>query len=133
MQRFQAFAFRGERGIRTPGTVIPYDSLANCWFKPLTHLSVLDLKSRAKISRFLQSANFFAYYFFTMSKTSTIFALHNRILLCRHNLSSGYLATIYLNFNGEKINFFADFVLHKEKITTFTKSIVHTIWKFIYV
>ena len=29
----------GKRGIRTPGTVIPYVSLANWWFKPLTHLS----------------------------------------------------------------------------------------------
>ncbi len=50
----------GERGIRTPGTVIPYDSLANCWFKPLTHLSVLDLKSMAKISSFCVSANLLA-------------------------------------------------------------------------
>ena len=33
----------GERGIRTPGTVHPYGSLANCWFQPLTHLSVLYL------------------------------------------------------------------------------------------
>ena len=32
----------GERGIRTPGTVIPYVSLANWWFKPLTHLSRMD-------------------------------------------------------------------------------------------
>ena len=31
--------FRGEGGIRTPGTLIEYDSLANCWFQPLTHLS----------------------------------------------------------------------------------------------
>lgn len=31
--------FCGERGIRTPGTLIGYDSLANCWFQPLTHLS----------------------------------------------------------------------------------------------
>ena len=31
--------FCGKRGIRTPGTVIPYVSLANWWFKPLTHLS----------------------------------------------------------------------------------------------
>ena len=30
----------GEGGIRTPGTLIEYDSLANCWFQPLTHLSV---------------------------------------------------------------------------------------------
>ena len=29
----------GERGIRTPGTLLAYGSLANCWFKPLTHLS----------------------------------------------------------------------------------------------
>ena len=33
----------GERGIRTPGTVIPYGSLANCWFKPLTHLTSYPL------------------------------------------------------------------------------------------
>ena len=31
--------FRGEGGIRTPGTLIEYDSLANCWFQPLTHPS----------------------------------------------------------------------------------------------
>ena len=31
--------FCGERGIRTPGTVFPYVSLANWWFKPLTHLT----------------------------------------------------------------------------------------------
>ena len=29
----------GRRGIRTPGTVNPYGSLANCWFQPLTHPS----------------------------------------------------------------------------------------------
>ena len=33
------FLFCGERGIRTPGTVIPYVSLANWWFQPLTHLT----------------------------------------------------------------------------------------------
>ena len=35
--------FGGEGGIRTPGTLIEYDSLANCWFQPLTHLSVAML------------------------------------------------------------------------------------------
>ena len=30
----------GERGIRTPGTLIAFGSLANYWFKPLTHLSL---------------------------------------------------------------------------------------------
>ncbi len=29
----------GEDEIRTRGTLIAYDSLANCWFQPLTHLS----------------------------------------------------------------------------------------------
>src|SRR5690606_13703186 len=33
------FLFSGEGGIRTPGTLYAYDSLANCWFQPLTHLS----------------------------------------------------------------------------------------------
>ena len=31
--------FCGEGGIRTPGTLLAYGSLANYWFKPLTHLS----------------------------------------------------------------------------------------------
>ena len=35
--------FGGERGIRTPGTVIPYGSLANCWFQPLTHLTLTEI------------------------------------------------------------------------------------------
>gem|GEM_PF-4994456 len=38
-------AFCGEGGIRTPGTLIEYDSLANCWFQPLTHLSVVNVES----------------------------------------------------------------------------------------
>src|SRR5690606_32714688 len=37
----------GEGGIRTPGTLIEYDSLANCWFQPLTHLSN-DIKTKNK-------------------------------------------------------------------------------------
>ena len=37
-------AFCGEGGIRTPGTLIEYDSLANCWFQPLTHLSVVNVE-----------------------------------------------------------------------------------------
>ena len=44
LARFCAFfliAFGGEWGIRTPGTVIPYVSLANWWFQPLTQLSGL--------------------------------------------------------------------------------------------
>ena len=42
----QILRFCGERGIRTPGTVIPYVSLANWWFKPLTHLSFHAVTNR---------------------------------------------------------------------------------------
>ncbi len=34
-----SFLFCGRRGIRTPGTLIEYVSLANWWFQPLTHPS----------------------------------------------------------------------------------------------
>ncbi len=37
----EKFSFCGERGIRTPGTLIGYASLANWWIKPLSHLSIL--------------------------------------------------------------------------------------------
>jgi hypothetical protein len=33
------FSICGEGGIRTPGTLIEYASLANWWIKPLSHLS----------------------------------------------------------------------------------------------
>ena len=36
----------GERGIRTPGTLIRYASLANWWIKPLSHLSRISLMSQ---------------------------------------------------------------------------------------
>ena len=44
----------GEWGIRTPGTVIPYVSLANWWFQPLTQLSKPSFfsKSGANIGQF---------------------------------------------------------------------------------
>jgi len=53
--------------IRTPGTLIEYDSLANCWFQPLTHLSsgyektVMFLqKWSAKVIIKLTSTNLFS-------------------------------------------------------------------------
>ena len=80
----------GERGIRTPGTVIPYDSLANCWFKPLTHLSVLDLKSRAKIRSFCVSANlfekkylFWQFFPLSLSPICTVVALKKGLTIQR--------------------------------------------------
>ena len=33
--------FSGENKFRTCGRIIFYDSLANCWFQPLTHLSLV--------------------------------------------------------------------------------------------
>ena len=122
--------FCGERGIRTPGTVIPYDSLANCWFKPLTHLSVLDLKSRAKISSFLQYPNFFHEYFWKQAPF-----LHNtpQIYCPKSRISTpeiGY--TIEHQSKKSKKNY-ARCVSGNEKMFTFTKLIVRTIVKFIYV
>ena len=51
--------FCGERGIRTPGKELyPYDSLANCWFQPLTHLSKDALKPNiAKSSSVSRGSN----------------------------------------------------------------------------
>ena len=78
----QAFALCGERGIRTPGTVIPYDSLANCWFKPLTHLSVFDLKSTAKINTFHFTANFFALFYFITTFFAPNLLYHTLSAMC---------------------------------------------------
>ena len=86
----------GERGIRTPGTVIPYDSLANCWFKPLTHLSVLDLKSRAKISSFWLTTNLFEKKIYTAT-----FFIDNSIQM------HGYCRSFWHNYPSECI-----FLLH---------------------
>jgi hypothetical protein len=58
-----SFAERG--GFEPPVQFNPYDSLANYWFQPLTHLSV-ELKKNANIRRLglFQSpnANFYANY-----------------------------------------------------------------------
>ena len=43
VQEIENQSLIGERGIRTPGTVIPYGSLANCWFQPLTHLTLTEI------------------------------------------------------------------------------------------
>ena len=41
----------GEGGIRTPGTLIEYASLANWWIKPLSHLSGIWLKLSLTVSK----------------------------------------------------------------------------------
>ena len=49
----------GEGGIRTPGSLWGYDSLANCWFQPLTHLSVFRGFASAKVHLFFISPTLF--------------------------------------------------------------------------
>ena len=49
----------GEGGIRTPGSLWSYDSLANCWFQPLTHLSVFRGFASAKVHIFFKRTTFF--------------------------------------------------------------------------
>lgn len=44
--------FGGERGIRTPGTLYEFGSLANCWFQPLTHLTKMSPCLRQGVQRY---------------------------------------------------------------------------------
>ena len=48
--------FGGEGGIRTPGTLNEYVSLANWWFQPLTHLTKPLLLRRAKVNKYFYFA-----------------------------------------------------------------------------
>ena len=49
----------GSWGIRTPGTLNTYGSLANCWFQPLTHLSLKILGFAERFSQMLCKGNIF--------------------------------------------------------------------------
>ena len=55
---------RGSWGIRTPGTVIPYVSLANWWFQPLTQTSFssIFLKCGAKVMDILITPKFLRFF-----------------------------------------------------------------------
>ena len=69
----------GEGGIRTPGSLWDYDSLANCWFQPLTHLSVFRGFASAKVHLFFISPTLFFkknyfFYFFHFYKEINNFA-----------------------------------------------------------
>ena len=64
----------GSWGIRTPGTVNPYVSLANWWFQPLTQTSFsVDVENRfavkcgAKVLLFFSSSKFFRAFLFQMA------------------------------------------------------------------
>ena len=56
----------GEGGIRTLGTRLEYGSLANYWFKPLTHLTVKRVKDR-KVFSYCQ------HFFRKISKTPVFY------------------------------------------------------------
>ena len=49
----ETFSFCGSGGIRTPGTVDPYVSLANWWFQPLTHTSKLYASFCKAVQRYV--------------------------------------------------------------------------------
>lgn len=46
--------FGGEGGIRTLGTLLAYGSLANYWFRPLTHLSRVVIIKSTKVKKLLR-------------------------------------------------------------------------------
>jgi hypothetical protein len=47
--------FGGEGGIRTLGTLLAYGSLANYWFRPLTHLSMGTIIKATKVKKLLSN------------------------------------------------------------------------------
>ena len=73
----------GSWGIRTPGTINSYGSLANCWFQPLTQTSLpiifivsFSLKRGAKVRRFFYISKYFR-TFFSKKLNFLCFSLEN--------------------------------------------------------
>ena len=68
------FLFKRKRGDSNPRYSYPYDSLANCWFQPLTHPSfrlteILIFQMRVqRYYIFGTYANFFALFFVYVAK-----------------------------------------------------------------
>ena len=62
---------RGSWGIRTPGTVNPYVSLANWWFQPLTQTSFLLIFMRRYLSNAMQRYYIFLNYQTFLQKKCT--------------------------------------------------------------
>ena len=60
LHRLLSFAEKG--GFEPPVPIAGYDSLANCWFQPLTHLSSA-LNCGAKVGIFPIPASVFCYFF----------------------------------------------------------------------
>ena len=87
----------GEGGIRTPGSLWDYDSLANCWFQPLTHLSVFCGFASANVHLFLIHTTFFQkkylILFFLLSRKINNFANQ----LFNYEKTSFFILIFYLN------------------------------------
>ena len=74
--------FLRREGDSNPRYSYPYDSLANCWFQPLTHLSkaykklnpALLSKSECKGTAFFPYTQMFLCFFLRMSKKNANFA-----------------------------------------------------------
>ena len=62
---------RGSWGIRTPGTVNPYVSLANWWFQPLTQTSFFLIFMRRYLSNAMQRYYIFLNYQTFLQKKCT--------------------------------------------------------------
>ena len=60
----EKFSSWRRKGDSNPRYGYPYDSLANCWFQPLTHLSVLDRLKQGKDKEFLRICKPFGQKFF---------------------------------------------------------------------
>ena len=57
--RLLSFAEKG--GFEPPVPIAGYDSLANCWFQPLTHLSRCELRCKSRL--FFCTYNLFCHFF----------------------------------------------------------------------
>ena len=80
----------GRRGIRTPGTVNPYVSLANWWFQPLTHPSIgfvvelpsIVLKCGAKVICLFGITKYFCNFFLAFQSWDNIMFTSAGYLSC---------------------------------------------------
>ena len=66
-----SFFFAEKGGFEPPVPLAGYDSLANCWFQPLTHLSVVQIAG-AKLVLFCLPTTFFRIFFQKIGNVLTI-------------------------------------------------------------
>ena len=102
----------GEGGIRTPGSLWDYDSLANCWFQPLTHLSVFRGFASAKVHLFpfraTLSPTFFNYFssFYILSANQRFTETNPGVFMTFHMKNHGFsrIFSVFYAMKDEKIS-----------------------------